>query len=142
MNLLKLTERTAHTLQCCEHLMADLGCEDHQRALAASVDALRKHPPVAPPVVVGLFNQCMAHADSVIRAIARAPTSPALDAMPHLAYPQAAARRCACSFPVLTRRRPPVRQLLLPTALLTATRVHQHVRPDEPRCESRMEGHR
>jgi hypothetical protein len=80
MNLLKLTERT-HTLQCCEHLMADLGCEDHQRALAASVDALRKHPPVAPPVVVGLFNQCMAHADSVIRAIARAPTSPALDAM-------------------------------------------------------------
>ena len=81
MDLLKLTERTARTLQCCEHLLADTGSEDHQRALAASVDALRKHPPAAPPVVVGLFNQCMAHADGVIHAIARARTSPALDAM-------------------------------------------------------------
>ena len=81
MDLLKLTERTAHTLQCCKHLLADIGSEDRQRALAAAVDALRKHPPAAPPVVVGLFNQCMAHADGVIHAIARARTSPALDAM-------------------------------------------------------------
>lgn len=76
MNLLKLTERAAHTLQCCRQLMADVGSEERQRALVACLDTLRKHPPDAPPIVVGLFNQSMALADGVIHAIARERTSP------------------------------------------------------------------
>jgi hypothetical protein len=84
MNLLKLTERAAHTRECCNHLAADAGSEEHQRTLAASLDALRKRPPTAPPVVVGLFNQCMAHGDAVIHAIARARTSPTPEARDRL----------------------------------------------------------
>lgn len=84
MNLLKLTERATHALQCCERLMADAGSKDHQHALAISLDSLRKHPPTAPPVVVGLFNQCMAHGDCVVHAIVRARTSPTPDAIDSL----------------------------------------------------------
>ena len=76
MNLLKLTERSAHTLRCCKHLKADVGSEESQRALAAALDALRKHPPTAPPLVMGLFNQCIALGDGVVHAVARASTSP------------------------------------------------------------------
>jgi len=71
MNLLKLTERAAHTLQCCKRLAANVGSEEHQRALAASLDALRMHRPTGPPIVVGLFNQSLALSDGVIHAIAQ-----------------------------------------------------------------------
>ena len=84
MNLLKLTERAAHALQCCRHLMADVGSENGQHELAAALDALQKHPPTTPPIVVGLFNQYMAHADGVIHAIGCTRTSSALDARDRL----------------------------------------------------------
>lgn len=84
MDLLKLTERSAHTLQCCKHLKGHVGSEESQRELAVALDALRKHPPSAPPVIVGLFNQCMAHGDGVIDAIASARASPKLEAADRL----------------------------------------------------------
>ena len=52
MDLLKLTEQAAHTLKSCELLAADAGNEEHQCSLAANLDALRKRPPVSPPVLV------------------------------------------------------------------------------------------
>lgn len=79
MNLLRLTERSAHTLRCCQRLKADVGSEEYQRELAAALDALRNHPPVTPPIIVGLFNQCMAYGDGVIDAIACARSSHRLE---------------------------------------------------------------
>lgn len=79
MNLLKLTERAARTLCCCKLLAADIGSEGKQLELAAALDALRKHPPGAPPLVVGLFNQCMAHGDGVVHAIGCARTAPTVE---------------------------------------------------------------
>lgn len=80
MNLLKVTERTAHTLRCCKQLAADVGSEENQRALAEALDALQRHPPTAPPLVLGLFNQCMAFGDGVIHAIDRVRAEPTPEA--------------------------------------------------------------
>jgi hypothetical protein len=80
MRLLKLTERAALVLRCCERLQSDMDSEDHRRALADALEALGRKRPEGPPVVVGLFNQTVTLGDGALFHIARLRNEPTPEA--------------------------------------------------------------